>query len=215
MPMYAYLFYLAGVLVNITTGLIFIGGLSRSLIISGASHIFIAALLVILYKVPYAIWGLSIFAGQLNKCNDGSVSGLNKCTSVNGVNGAEGMMQKNLDTTVLGESRGKNSKQILKPLKDRLSSEESASSLATSSSCISLSALRDKVVKLADVRMRGIPRKRVILTWFKLRSLFTVKTDSWCISKIHWIVKTAHHYWFGLAGNLVLDLTVARHVHVY
>ncbi|KAE9397917.1 hypothetical protein BT96DRAFT_1020456 [Gymnopus androsaceus JB14] len=97
---------LAGILVNVTTGLIFIGGLSRltrslkalralrlitlfdrmrnsfqSLIISGASRIFDAALLAILYMVPYAVWGLNIFAGQLNECNDGSVSGLDECTT--------------------------------------------------------------------------------------------------------------------------------------
>ncbi|KAJ3763499.1 Ion transport protein-domain-containing protein [Lentinula raphanica] len=97
---------LAGILVNVTTGLIFIGGLSRftrslkalralrlitlfdrmrnsfqSLIISGASRIFDAALLAILYMIPYAVWGLNIFAGKLNTCNDGNASGMDDCTN--------------------------------------------------------------------------------------------------------------------------------------
>ncbi|KAJ3718090.1 Ion transport protein-domain-containing protein [Lentinula guzmanii] len=97
---------LAGILVNVTTGLIFIGGLSRftrslkalralrlitlfdrmrnsfqSLIISGASRIFDAALLAILYMIPYAVWGLNIFAGKLNTCNDSTASGMDDCTN--------------------------------------------------------------------------------------------------------------------------------------
>ncbi|KAF9078268.1 Ion transport protein-domain-containing protein [Rhodocollybia butyracea] len=96
---------LTGILINVTTGLIFIGGLSRltrslkalralrlitlfdrmrnsfqSLIISGASRIFDAALLAILYMIPYAVWGLNIFAGKLNTCNDTSASGMSNCT---------------------------------------------------------------------------------------------------------------------------------------
>ncbi|GAW02071.1 calcium channel subunit cch1 [Lentinula edodes] len=97
---------LSGILVNVTTGLIFIGGLSRftrslkalralrlitlfdrmrnsfqSLIISGASRIFDAALLAILYMVPYAVWGLNIFAGKLNTCNDSNAAGMDDCTN--------------------------------------------------------------------------------------------------------------------------------------
>lgn len=99
------LLILVGLLVNVTTGLIFIGGLSRltrslkalralrlitlfekmrstfeSLIISGASRIMDAALLAILYMIPYAVWGLNIFAGLMNQCNDGNATGIVDCT---------------------------------------------------------------------------------------------------------------------------------------
>ncbi|CDO68509.1 hypothetical protein BN946_scf184998.g6 [Trametes cinnabarina] len=97
-------FILVGILINATTGLIFIGGLSRitrslkalralrlitlvdkmrstfeSLIISGIARILDAALLAILYMIPYAVWGLNIFAGVTNTCNDDSVSGIGDC----------------------------------------------------------------------------------------------------------------------------------------
>ncbi|KAL7278048.1 hypothetical protein ACG7TL_008012 [Trametes sanguinea] len=97
-------FILVGILINATTGLIFIGGLSRitrslkalralrlitlvdkmrstfeSLIISGIARILDAALLAILYMIPYAVWGLNIFAGVTNECNDDSVSGIGDC----------------------------------------------------------------------------------------------------------------------------------------
>jgi hypothetical protein len=93
-----------GILVNITTGLLVVGGLSRltrslkalralrlitlvdkmrntfgTLIIYGAMQIIDAAILAILYMIPYAVWGLNIFNGRLNACNDGSVSGLGDC----------------------------------------------------------------------------------------------------------------------------------------
>jgi ABC-type dipeptide/oligopeptide/nickel transport system permease component len=76
---------MTGLLVNVTTGLIFIGGLSRftralkalralklrtliekmrstfeSLNISGNTRILDAALLGLLYMIPYAVWGLNI-----------------------------------------------------------------------------------------------------------------------------------------------------------
>ncbi|KAL6310254.1 Ion transport protein-domain-containing protein [Sparassis latifolia] len=95
---------LGGVLVNVTTGLIFIGGLSRltralkalralrlitlidkmrftfeSLIISGVARILDAALLAILYMIPYAVWGLNIFAGRMNECNDSGVTSVSGC----------------------------------------------------------------------------------------------------------------------------------------
>ncbi|KAJ7872310.1 Ion transport protein-domain-containing protein [Mycena olivaceomarginata] len=95
-----------GLLVNVTTGLIFAGGLSRltrslkalralrlitlidrmrttfeSLIISGALRIIDAGILAILYMIPYAVWGLNIFNGKMNECNDGSVSGADTCTN--------------------------------------------------------------------------------------------------------------------------------------
>ncbi|ESK91833.1 calcium channel subunit cch1 [Moniliophthora roreri MCA 2997] len=97
-------FILAGLLVNVITGLIFIGGLTRltrslkalrvlrlitlfdrmrnsfqTLIISGASRIMDAAILAILYMIPYAVWGLNIFAGQMNQCNDENVQDRSEC----------------------------------------------------------------------------------------------------------------------------------------
>ncbi|KAF7794178.1 hypothetical protein EIP86_005309 [Pleurotus ostreatoroseus] len=99
-------FIMLGLIVNVTTGLVFIGGLSRltrslkalralrlitlidkmrstfeSLIISGAARIFDAALLAILYMIPYAVWGTNIFSGLMNECNDGSVSGVSQCVN--------------------------------------------------------------------------------------------------------------------------------------
>jgi hypothetical protein len=95
---------MVGILVNVSTGLVVIGGLSRftrslkalralrlitlidkmrntfqSLIISGAIRILDAAILAILYMIPYAVWGLNIFSGKMNACNDGSVSGISTC----------------------------------------------------------------------------------------------------------------------------------------
>lgn len=95
---------LAGLIVNLTTTLIFIGGLSRftralkalralrlitlidkmrntfqSLIISGVTRILDAAILAILYMIPYAVWGLNIFAGKMNQCNDQNATGLADC----------------------------------------------------------------------------------------------------------------------------------------
>jgi voltage-dependent calcium channel len=95
---------MVGILVNVSTSLVFIGGLSRftrslkalralrlitlidkmrntfeSLIISGAVRILDAAVLAILYMIPYAVWGLNIFAGRMNTCNDTSVSGMSTC----------------------------------------------------------------------------------------------------------------------------------------
>ncbi|KAJ3558247.1 hypothetical protein NM688_g1042 [Phlebia brevispora] len=104
-------FIMLGIIVNITTGLVFIGGLSRvtrslkalralrlitlidkmrstfeNLIISGAARIFDAALLAILYMIPYAVWGTNIFAGLMNECNDGSVNGIGDCINEYGNN---------------------------------------------------------------------------------------------------------------------------------
>ncbi|KAI0739665.1 Ion transport protein-domain-containing protein [Daedaleopsis nitida] len=97
-------FILLGILINVTTGLIFIGGLSsitrslkalralrlitlidkmrstfESLIISGIARILDAALLAILYMIPYAVWGLNIFSGVTNECNDSDVGGIEDC----------------------------------------------------------------------------------------------------------------------------------------
>ena len=85
------MFILIGVVTNLVTGLIFVGGLSRltrslkalralrlitlidkmrstfqSLIFSGAIRILDAALLAILYMIPYAVWCLNIFQVFLN-----------------------------------------------------------------------------------------------------------------------------------------------------
>ncbi|TFK38523.1 high-affinity cell membrane calcium channel [Crucibulum laeve] len=95
---------MVGIIVNVSTGLIFIGGLSRftrslkalralrlitlidrmrftfqSLILSGALRIMDAAVLAILYMIPYAVWGLNIFAGKMNMCNDDEVPGMAEC----------------------------------------------------------------------------------------------------------------------------------------
>ena len=107
-----------GILVNVVTGLIFVGGLSRftrslkalralrlitlvdkmrntfeSLILSGVSRILDAAVLAILYMIPYAVWGLNIFLGQMRQCNDTSASGIATCTG-------------EYTNTVLGDSFG-------------------------------------------------------------------------------------------------------------
>ncbi|KAG6853800.1 hypothetical protein C0991_001250 [Blastosporella zonata] len=111
-------FIMVGILVNITTGLIFIGGLSRftralkalralrlitlidimrntfqSLILSGAIRILDAAMLAILYMIPYAVWGLNIFAGKMNVCNDSNATGIADCIG-------------EYQNTVLGDSFG-------------------------------------------------------------------------------------------------------------
>jgi voltage-dependent calcium channel len=90
---------MVGIIVNVTTSLIFIGGLSRftrslkalralrlitlidkmrdtfqNLMISGAIRILDAAVLAILYMIPYAVWGLNIFHGKVDTCNDTSNS---------------------------------------------------------------------------------------------------------------------------------------------
>jgi len=95
---------MAGLIVNVTTGLVVVGGLSRftrslkalralrlitliekmrntfqSLIISGALRILDAAVLAILYLIPYAVWGLNIFNGKTNSCSDDSVNGISDC----------------------------------------------------------------------------------------------------------------------------------------
>jgi hypothetical protein len=95
---------MAGIVVNVVTGLVFVGGLSRftrslkalralklitliekmrstfeSLIISGITRILDAAMLAMLYMIPYAVWGLNIFAGLTNTCNDNNASGMSDC----------------------------------------------------------------------------------------------------------------------------------------
>lgn len=95
---------LIGILVNLSFTLVFVSGLSRSihalkalralrlltlidnmrntfesLIISGVTRILDAAILAILYLIPFSVWGVNIFAGLLNNCNDTSVQGINDC----------------------------------------------------------------------------------------------------------------------------------------
>ncbi|KIM44013.1 hypothetical protein M413DRAFT_17890 [Hebeloma cylindrosporum] len=95
---------MVGLIINVTTGLIFVGGLSRftrslkalralrlitlidkmrntfqTLIISGAVRILDAAVLAILYMIPYAVWGLNIFNGRMASCNDGERDGISDC----------------------------------------------------------------------------------------------------------------------------------------
>ncbi|OJA17446.1 hypothetical protein AZE42_05939 [Rhizopogon vesiculosus] len=99
-------FILIGILVNLSFTLVFVGGLSRSihalkalralrlvtlidkmrntfesLIISGVTRILDAAVLAILYLIPFSVWGVNIFAGLMNECNDTSVNGINDCTN--------------------------------------------------------------------------------------------------------------------------------------
>ncbi|WWC62542.1 uncharacterized protein I303_105138 [Kwoniella dejecticola CBS 10117] len=91
-------------LVNTTTSLIFIGGLSRvtralksfralrlitlfsrlrdtlhAVLFAGALKILDASILMVLYLIPFAVWGLNIFSGLLFYCNDGDVSGKSTC----------------------------------------------------------------------------------------------------------------------------------------
>ncbi|KAJ7831421.1 Ion transport protein-domain-containing protein [Mycena olivaceomarginata] len=97
---------MVGLLANVTTGLIFVGGLNRltrslkalrvlriitlidrmrttfeSLIISGVPRIVDAGILAILYMIPYTVWGLNIFNGKMNECNDGGVGGADMCVN--------------------------------------------------------------------------------------------------------------------------------------
>lgn len=98
------LMILAALLSNVITSLVVIGGISRltrslkafralrlvtlvgrmratfhSVMFAGASRIFEAGLLAMLYMLPYACWGLNIFAGRFYLCNDGDASGKADC----------------------------------------------------------------------------------------------------------------------------------------
>lgn len=107
-------FILLGVLINIGLSLAYVGHFNRlvhalkalralrlitlidqmrstfeNLIISGVVRILDAALLAILYLIPFSVWGTNIFAGLMNECNDTSVHGINGCTGeyVNTIHG--------------------------------------------------------------------------------------------------------------------------------
>ena len=121
---------MVGIIVNVTTGLIFVGGLSRftrslkalralrlitlidkmrntfqTLIISGAARILDAAVLAILYMIPYAVWGLNIFNGRMAVCNDINV-GQNATGHIEvGQNGIEGCVGEYVNT-VYGDAFG-------------------------------------------------------------------------------------------------------------
>jgi len=51
----------------------------QSLIFAGALRILDAAMLAVLYMIPYAVWGLNIFSGKLFRCNDDGVSSKAEC----------------------------------------------------------------------------------------------------------------------------------------
>lgn len=95
---------MAALLSNVITSLVVIGGISRltrslkafralrlvtlvgrmretfhSVMFAGASRIFEAGLLAMLYMLPYACWGLNIFAGRFYLCNDGDAQGKADC----------------------------------------------------------------------------------------------------------------------------------------
>ena len=95
---------LIALLVNTTTSMIYIGGLSRvtralkafralrlitlfgrlrdtlhAVLFAGALKILDAAILMILYIIPFAVWGMRIFAGLLYYCNDDDATGLTDC----------------------------------------------------------------------------------------------------------------------------------------
>ena len=98
------LIILIGLLINTSTSLVFLGGLSRftrslkalralrlitlfdkmrttfhSLLIVGFIRILDAAILAALYMIPYAVWGLNIFSGLSFRCNDSTAQGKNDC----------------------------------------------------------------------------------------------------------------------------------------
>jgi hypothetical protein len=95
---------LGALLANVVTSLVVIGGISRltrslkafralrlitligrmretfhSVMFAGASRILEAALLAMLYMLPYACWGLNIFAKRFYLCNDGGANGKADC----------------------------------------------------------------------------------------------------------------------------------------
>ncbi|KAG8828461.1 calcium channel protein, partial [Serendipita sp. 399] len=98
------LIILIAILINVVTSLLIVGGLSRgtralkafralrlitlvgwmretfhSVIFAGARRIIDAAVLALLYMVPYAVWGLNIFKGRMYACNDESALGRTDC----------------------------------------------------------------------------------------------------------------------------------------
>lgn len=97
---------LIALLVNMVTTIVVVGGLGRltrslrafralrlitffpwmrdtfySVLFAGAKSLFEAALLAFLYMVPYAIWGINLFSGQMFTCNDSGSSGKSACVN--------------------------------------------------------------------------------------------------------------------------------------
>ena len=97
---------MVGILVNVTFAFVVVTGLSRfvralkalqalrfmtlinkmrstfeDLILAGFIRILDAAVLAILYLIPFSVWGTTIFAGLMNECNDTSVQGIGDCTN--------------------------------------------------------------------------------------------------------------------------------------
>lgn len=95
---------LGAILVNMITTIVVVGGVSRltrslkafralrlitffpwmretfhSVLFAGAQSLMEAALLAFLYIVPYAIWGLNLFAGLMFTCNDSNSTGKSDC----------------------------------------------------------------------------------------------------------------------------------------
>ncbi len=52
----------------------------HSVIFAGAERILSAAVLALLYMIPYAVWGLNMFSGLLFACNDTNSGGKGSCT---------------------------------------------------------------------------------------------------------------------------------------
>ncbi|QRW09988.1 ion transport domain-containing protein [Ceratobasidium sp. AG-Ba] len=98
------LMILVALLANVVTSLVVIGGISRitrslkafralrlitligrvrdtfhSVLLAGAGLIVEAAVLAMLYMLPYACWGLNIFAKRFYLCNDGNANGKADC----------------------------------------------------------------------------------------------------------------------------------------
>lgn len=98
---------LMAVLVNVCTTLIVVGGISHltralkafralrlitligwmrgtfhSVIFAGARRMLDAAVLAILYMIPYAVWGLNIFSGMMYSCNDPDSAGKSDCEGI-------------------------------------------------------------------------------------------------------------------------------------
>jgi hypothetical protein len=98
---------LVAVLVNVSTSLIVVGGISRftralkafralrlitligwmretfhSVLFAGARRMLDAAVLAILYMIPYAVWGLNIFSGMMFSCNDPGSASKDDCEGI-------------------------------------------------------------------------------------------------------------------------------------
>lgn len=116
------LIILIGLITNAITSLIFLNGLSRltrslkalrtlrfitlfdkmrttfhSLLIVGFVRILDAGILAALYMIPYAVWGLNIFAGLSFNCNDSATQGKSDCrneyiSTINALNGEYGFL---------------------------------------------------------------------------------------------------------------------------